>query len=204
MQNLGFDISGAGAFLSTKLWLLQRAFNWQLMMPSDFNGVFGYLVSQYCQDIQFGDYRISELSTRKHGAFQRFYAGVQEIESVDLIFVVPADNSVMDYFYGWYNKMIDHKGYYYPKLNYRRDVYILLYGKPGVESIKFKLMGTFPKTHPKIHPSYAADDVLRAHITLSVDKVVPSSLIGSVRRGAMNLLGDVADKVGSMFGTADK
>ena len=192
LENLGFDISGIGGvgnFLRAKLWHLQRTFSWQLMMPSNFDGILGYLVSQYCQDIEFGDYSISELSTMKHGAFQRFYAGEQVIEAITLTFLVPTDNSVMDYFYSWYNKMIDTSGYYYPKRNYKKDIYLILYDQTGIESNKYRFVGVFPSSHPKIHPSYETDDVLKMSITLSVDRIEPTSLVGNIRRGALKLLG---------------
>ena len=199
MQKLGFNISGFGQSLRSKTWHLQRTFNWKLMMPSDFEGVIGYLVSDFCQDVQIGDYNINELSTMRHGAFQRFYAGLQSIETVDLVFIVPSDNSVLDYFYAWYNKMIDDQGYYYPKNNYRRDIYLILYDRSGVESTRFKLTGTFPTVHPRFHPSYETDDVLRTTITLSVDSIEPSSLIGSIRKGVTNLLSPVTSKVTGFF-----
>jgi len=200
MQKLGFNISGLGNTLRARTWHLQRAFNWQLMMPSNFGGAVGYLVSQFCQDVQVGDYSLSELSTTRYGAFQRFYAGSQGIQSIDLTFVVPADNSVLDYFYGWYDKMIDSRGYYFPKSNYRRDIYVILYDRSGVESTRFKIIGTFPTGHPRYHPSYETDDVLRTTITLSVDAIEPSSLIGSFRKGVTNLLSPVINGVTGFLG----
>lgn len=201
MQSLGFNISGLGNVLRAKTWHLQRTFSWKLMMHSNFNGVLGYLVSQYCQDISFGDYRISELSTLRYGAFQRFYAGLQSIDSVELTFLIPTDNSVMDYFYGWYDRIIDSEGYYSPKSNYRKDIYLLMYDQSGVESVRFRLTGAFPQGHPKLHPpSYNEDGVLHMTITLSVDSVSPSSLIGSFRKGVMNLLSPITDRAKTFFG----
>jgi len=170
----GLDISGLGFFLSSKTWNLQRAYNWSLMMPSDFSGVLGYLVSQYCQDVTFGDYSISELSVMKSGAFQKFYAGLQTIDTVTLLFLVPSDNSLREYFYGWYERMIDKEGYYYPKLNYKRDVYLMFYDQSGLENVRFLMKGCFPKTHLVEHPSYTDDGVLMAQITLSIDKIEPT------------------------------
>jgi len=181
MASFGLDLAGLGSSLITKTWHLQRVFDWQLLMLSDFGGTIGYLVSQFCQDITFGDYRISEVSSLKHGAFQRFYAGVQTIDEVTLLFLIPTDNSVMDYFYAWYEKMIDQNGYYYPKNVYKRDVYIALYDRTKVESARFRLKGCFPKSHPIIHPSYASEGVMMAQITLSVDSIETSSLIGDIR-----------------------
>lgn len=184
-MSFGLDISGLGFFPTSKVWDLQRAYKWSLLMPSNFSGVIGYLVSQYCQDITFGDYSISELSILKSGAFQRFYAGLQTIDSVTLIFLVPSDNSLRDYFYGWYEKMIDKKGYYYPKLNYKRDIYLMFYDQMEVQSVRFLMRGCFPKTHLVEHPSYTEEGVLTAQITLSIDKLEPTGGYQSVARSAL-------------------
>lgn len=192
MATFGLDISGLGSSLITKTWHLQRAYNWGLMMPYDFGGTLGYLVSQFCQDITFGDYSISELSTMKHGAFQRFYAGIQAIDTVTMIFLVPVDNSVLDYFYAWYEHMIDRNGYYYPKSNYKRSIFIMFYDQTKIESVRFELKGCFPKSHPVVHPSYTEEGVLTAQVVLSVDKIEPSSLIGDIRGAITKVIGGVA------------
>jgi hypothetical protein len=192
MPTFGFDLASLGSSLITKTWVLQRAYNWGLLMPTDFGGTFGYLVSQFCQDVDFGDYRISEVSTRQHGAFQRFYAGLQSIDEVTLQFLIPVDNSVMDYFYAWYEKMIDKNGYYYPKSNYAASIFIMLYDQTKIEASRFELKGCFPKAHPKIHPSYTEEGVMMATVILNVDYIEPSSLIGSVRAGITNAVQGVA------------
>ena len=181
MATFGFDLSSLGSTLITKTWHLQRAYNWQLMMHHNFGGTIGYLVSQFCQDVVFGDYSIAEMSTLKYGAFQRFYAGMQNIDTVTMLFLVPTDNSVTDYFYAWYEKVVDRKGYYSPSAVYKRNIYLMLYDQTKVESVRFKLKGCFPKTHPVVHPSYTDEGVLIAQVTLSVDDIEPSSLIGKVR-----------------------
>ena len=183
MASFGLDLSGLGSTLITKTWHLQRAYNWQLMMPHNFGGTIGYLVSQFCQDVVFGDYSIAEMSTVKYGAFQRFYAGMQNIDAVTLLFLVPTDNSVTDYFYAWYEKAVDRYGYYSPSAAYKRSIYLMLYDQTKVESVRFKLKGCFPKSHPVVHPSYIDEGALIAQVTLSVDDVEPSSLIGDIRGG---------------------
>jgi len=189
MASFGLDFSGLGSTLITKTWNLQRTYNWGLLMPSNFGGAIGYLVSQFCQDIDFGDYKISELSALKAGAFQKFYAGLQSIDSVTMLFLVPVDNSVTDYFYDWYEHMIDKNGYYYPKSNYKRSIFIMLYDQTKIESVRFELRGCFPLSHPIIHPSYRDESALTATITLSVDRIIPSSLIGDIRKGITNFVG---------------
>lgn len=201
LQKLGYDLSGVGAFLTTRLLMLQRSYEWQLLLPHDFGGIVGLGVSRYCEDIEFGDYHITEISTMKHGAFQRFYAGVHTIDVVTLTFLKPIDNSVSDYFYAWYNDMIDENGFYSPKSRYKRDIFAVLYDRTGIESVKFKLMGAFPLSRvPRIRASWASEGVLRVSVRLSVDDIEMSSLIGSIRKGVTNVLGGVADQAKDLLG----
>ena len=199
-QSIGFNLSGVGAFLSTKLWLLQRTFNWQLLMPHDIGGVVGYKVSQYCQDVEFGDYSIVEISAMRYGAFQRFYAGLQDIDVITLTFLKPIDNSVLDYFYGWFDLVIDKKGYYYPKNHYKKDIYVMLYDRTGIESVKFRLRGTFPVTRPIIRAAYGVEDILRLTVSLRVDLIELHSIIGAVREGVSNFLAPVTSRAKDILG----
>jgi len=185
VQNIGFDLHGFGANYLTKVWMLQRTFNWQLVMSHNISGMVGYLVSQYCQDVKFGDYNIATVSTLRYGSEQRFYAELQSIDAVDLTFLMPADGSVLTYFYGWYELMIDKEGYYYPKNHYKKDIYVILYGRTGIQTIKFRLKGAFPKKRPTYQLAYSEEDVLKVRIELSVDNI-------EVSKG---LLSTIIDKV---------
>jgi hypothetical protein len=171
MQSLGLDLYGFGAKYLTKVWMLQRTYNWQIMMPSDFGGMKGFLVSQYCQEVSFGDYSINELSVLKYGSEKRFYAGLQDIDSVTLTFLMPTDNSVLNYFNGWYNKMISPEGYYFPKSNYSRNIFVIMYNRAGVETTRFELKGAFVKKRPIFNLSYSEEDVLKIKIQLSIDSI---------------------------------
>jgi hypothetical protein len=205
LEKLGFDISGVGAFLTTKIWMLQRTFNWQLLMPHDFGGIVGLLVSQYCQDVEFGDYSITDIASLRYGAFERFYAGIQTIDVVTLTFLAPIDNSVTDYFHTWYNKMISEEGFYSPKQEYKRDIYVVLYDRTGIESAKFRLKGTFPISRiPKIRAAYGEEDVLRLSFSLRVDDIEMSSLIGSIQEGVINILGSVGKQAKEIIGSIGK
>lgn len=171
MQSIGFDLYGFGANYLTKTWMLQRTFNWQLVMPHNIGGVIGYLVSQYCQEARFGDYYISTASTLRYGPKQRFYAELQSIDTVELTFLMPADGSVLTYFYGWHELMIDKEGYYYPKNHYKKDIYVILYDRTGVQTVKFRLKGAFPKKRPSYRFVYSEEDVLKVNVELSVDDI---------------------------------
>lgn len=200
-QKLGYGLSGVGAFLTTRLLMLQRVYEWQLLLPHDFGDIMGLGVSRYCQDIEFGDYSITEISTMKHGAFQRFYAGLPTIDVVTLTFLKSVDNSVSDYFYAWFNSMISEEGYYSPKSRYKRDIHAVLYDRTGVESARFKLMGAFPLSRiPRIRASWADENVLRVSVRLRVDDIEMSSFIGGVREGVTNILGPVEEQVKDLLG----
>jgi len=193
-QLLKFDIPGVLGSVTTRTWMLQRSYNWQLMMTSSINGIIGPLVSQYCQDVQFGDYSMVEMSKVRYGAFQRFYAGLQDVTSANLTFIVPIDNSVYDYFKEWRRLAIDDLGYYYPKNNYAKRIFVCLYDRTGIQSSQFSIIGAFPKALPKISASYAVENVLRYDVEISFDSVVNESLIGSIRDGITRVAGDILGK----------
>jgi len=200
VQPLGYDLSGLGFTALSKTWVLQRQYHWQLFMPHVINGVLGPFVSQFCQNIRIGNYGIRQLSTIQYGAHQRFYAGLQGIQSANLSFLMPVDNSVMDYFHGWYHLMVDENGYYYPKNNYKKQIYVAMYDRSGVESVRLLLKGTFPRNKPTVDASYEGGELLHLGVVLSVDKVEVTSLIGSIRSGITNVVGDVARKTAEMLG----
>lgn len=200
VQPLGYDLSGLGFSVLSKTWVLQRQYHWQLFMPHNINGVFGPFVSSFCQDVRIGNYSIRQLSTMQYGAFQRFYAGLQGIQPVALTFVMPVDNSVLDYFHGWYHLMVDQQGYYHPKSEYKKEIFVAMYDRSGVESVRLTLRGTFPVNKPTIDVSYDADGLLRLGVVLSVDEVVTSSLIGSIRAGIVNAAGGAVRKARELLG----
>lgn len=204
MQTLGLDLSGWGRTAWSKIWVLQRQYIWQLIMPETIRGAIGYLVSQYCQDVRFGDYSMSEISSLRYGPWRRFYAGLHEIDTVTLTFLVPVDNSVYDYFSGWSELVVDEDGYYHPKNKYKKTIFVSLYDRSGVQSVKFTLKGVFPRMKPGFGLSYNSEGILTLPMVLSVDTIEASSLIGSIREGVVNFAGGIAGKAGSMLGKVPK
>lgn len=201
MQRIGFDLSGIGGNLLRKTWMLQRTFNWQLIMPHNFRGNIGFLVSQYCQDARFGDYSMRTLSKMQYGPYQRSYPGLQDIDSVVLTFLIPIDNSVYDYFYSWSELIVDARGHYHPKNEYKKNIYIIMYDRTGVQSTKFTLKGTFPKMKPKVALAYASESIVISTMELSVDYIEVGSFIGTIREEAINLVGNIAGKAKSILGS---
>jgi len=200
MQNIGFDLLGIGGNTLWRAWLLQRTFNWQLIMPHDFRGNIGILVSQYCQDVNFGDYRMSELSKLRYGAYQRFYAGLQDISSITLTFLVPVDNSVYDYFYSWSELILDAHGYYHPKNEYKKDIFAIMYDRTGIQATKFTLKGTFPVNKAAAGLSYNSEGILTLTMTLSVDSIEPSSFLGGIRSAITGVAQNIGRGVKSALG----
>lgn len=149
--------------------------------------------------MSFGPYALSEIVKMQQGAFTRFYAGLQSVKSVNLSFLLPSDNVVLDYFYGWYHLMIDEKGYYYPKNTYAKQVFVSTYDRTGVETAKFVMKGAFPIAKPVLGMSYQSNDVQSVTITLSVDSVEMWSLGGSARNAIADVLGGGA--LGAAVGT---
>ncbi len=201
LQPLGYDLSGIAFSALSKTWLLQREYHWQLFMPHLINGVFGPFISVFCQDVRFGDYSISSLGKIQQGAFQRFYAGLQDISSINLTFITSVDNAVLDYFYGWYHLAIDEQGYYYPKNHYKKNIYVALYDRSGVESVRFNMKGVFPKNKPPIGVSYGSEGMLKLNVVLSVDIIEMFSMIGSIRGAVTNVIGSIAKQTKEMLGS---
>lgn len=172
-QVLGFDLNDNEGGSPAEQWTLQRSHTWQLVMPHDINGISGLSVSEYCQDIRFEDYNISEVYNLRYGAKQRFFAGLQNINAVSLKFLIPTDKSVYRYFYGWSNLIIDERGYYYPKNHYKKTIYIMLYNMEGENTEKFTLKGVFPRNKPGHSLSYASEEMLTWEAILSIDDVKP-------------------------------
>ena len=193
MQTIGFDLSSIGGGFLRRAAMLQRTFNWQLIMPHDFRGNIGFLVSQYCQNVSFGDYRISEISSMRYGAYQRFYAGLQDISSVTLTFLVPVDNSVYDYFYSWSELIVDARGYYHPKNEYKKTIYVIMYDRTGIQATKFALRGVFPLNKVAAGLDYSTEGVVTLTMAMSVDSIKPVSFLGDIRSA---VLGTVQDVIG--------
>lgn len=195
IEKIPFDLSGFTNSIVRKSWLLQRAFNWQLIMPHTINGIMGIFISQYCQEITFGDYSMNELSVLRYGSQQRFYAGLEEIDNIVLKFLAPVDNTVIDYFSGWKELIISKEGYYFPKSSYKKNIYAVTYDRSGIQSVGFEFSGCFPKTRPKYSLSYSAEGLQGIEIVISVDKIVSKSIIGGLQQKIIGIAGAALGKV---------
>lgn len=191
LEKVGFDLFGFGASVVSRSWKLQRTYNFQVFMPSNFDGILGYLVSQYCMGIRFGNYSFRDTSKLKYAHETRNYAGIQDIDTVSLLFAPPVDQTVSNYFYAWYNRSVDPLGYYHAKSEYARPVYVTMFGTEGFESNRFKMVGCFPKQKwPITDLSYESEDVTWLRFDLSIDRIEVGSMasrIASLIRSGMSL-----------------
>lgn len=192
LESIPFGLLSSAFRVPARTWMVQRRFLWQLFMPSTIDGVLGPLVSQYCQDVALGPYGLQNTSKMQQGAFLTFYAGLQDIKAVTLKFIVPADDSVLQYFYGWYHLMIDELGYHYPKSHYAKQIYVSLYDRSEIETVKFKLTGVFPRRKPSVELSYGSNAVLFVSVDLSVDNIEKESMSGAISKALGGVIGGVA------------
>lgn len=177
LQEIGLDLYGLGSTPLTQSWALQRNYNWQAVFPTTINSIPGLWISQYCQEVHFGDYNVTATPI-KYGPEVRRYVKDLEISNATFIFLAPSDQTVLNYFLGW-RKQISSDGYFFPKSFYSHDVYVLLY-EGLIEVQRFRLMGCFPLEIPKQDLSYSGEDVVRYTVTLNVDKIEVGSAISSI------------------------
>ena len=152
---------------------LKRAYNFELRLASAIDGIEGLEVSKYCQDIKFGQYNMSDISTMRVGAHKASYAGKLDIETVTLTFLSPNNSLVERYFDGWRKLIVDDEGFYSPKDKYKKDVYIEMKSTTPFSTIGWRLSGCFPQTFPSYNLSYGSEEMIRYDIILNVDMIEP-------------------------------
>jgi hypothetical protein len=153
-----------------KRWKLQRRYLWEVILP-DVDGLPGIDVSQYCQDVKFGEYKMEDVAKMRYGAFQKGYAGFFAIDTVSISFLCPIPDLVGEYLRSWKSLIIDERGFYYPKIQYAKVVYVRLYDRDGTISGSFRLAGVFPKTFPAYDLSYEGEDLVKFDIDFNVDRI---------------------------------
>lgn len=180
LEKLGFDLFGFGTSIVSRAWKLQRTYNFQVFLPSNMGGVLGHFISQYCVGIRFGQYAFSDTSKMRYAHETRNYAGLQDIDNVSLIFAPPTDQSVFNYFQAWKDACIDTMGYYHPKAEYARPVYVTMFGTEGFETNRFKMIGCFPRTLPVIDLKYDSEDVTWLSVNLAIDRIEVGSITSKI------------------------
>jgi len=149
----------------------QKPYNFEVLMPFSYGGIFGILVSRYCQSVTFGEYSLKDLHRLQYGAEKRSYAKDMDITSITMTFIVPNPDIVARFFHKWREVIVDNDGLHGKKVDYARQIHIALQHNSGIPSNILKCYGVFPIKMPKYAMSYGKDGVLQYQIEFSVDKV---------------------------------
>jgi len=163
---------GQAVNLYSKVWRLQRNYNWDFILPDIGMVTSGFLISPYCQNIRFGDYSIDTVSEMRYGAFKTKYAGFFDIQSVVATFLKPVPDTVSSYFYAWRRLIISEDGLFNPKISYAKDAYVFMYDSSGAPTSILKLSGIFPKKFPAYSLSYEREEVTKFEIEFNVDRIM--------------------------------
>lgn len=167
------SILGTSVQQIAPLWKnLQRDYLFDVILPPMIGGFDGILVSRYCQTVRFGDYSIKDLVRMKYGAYKRSYAGSLDIDNMEMVFLKPNPDVVSAYFYAWRRRIVDDRGYYYPKVNYARTVWFAFQERNGILTDLFRIEGVFPLDVPKYDVSYENAGIVRITISFNVDRVI--------------------------------
>ena len=76
--------------------------------------------------------------------------------------------------------------------HYKKDIFVVLYNKMGLQSTKFKLKGCFVRKRPCMYSlSYQGEDVLKVDVELCVDNIeiekgMLSELISKTEQGLLS------------------
>lgn len=172
---------------------MQRAYNWDFVLPSFGFRIDGIVVSKFCQSCRFGQYNL-DAETLQAGAYKQFYAGVLNIESATATFVTPIPDLVSLYFVNWKEQIVDSEGFYSPSSSYKRNIYIILYDRTGIPSNFIQLHGAFPIKFPVFDLSYRDEKMVEFNVEFKMDSVK----MGTKALGEMGSIGEIA--VGAVKG----
>lgn len=180
---------------------VQRAYNWDCIMPDVWGGgVLGVAVSKFCQSVNFGEYNIDDITELNIGAKNEFFAGRMNIQNPRIVFVAPAPDIVSNYFHTWKRLIIDENGYHHVSSEYKKNIYIILYGRSGIPTNMIKLVQCFPKTFPSWNLSYKTEDIVEYDIEFKVDRIETGlSAFGSFGKDARDAIGSSITKVKEFF-----
>lgn len=187
---------------------VQRIYNWDCIMPDVWGaGILGIAISKFCQSVNFGEYNIDDIAEMKVAAFKKFFAGVMSISNPRATFIAPIPDIVSNYFHTWKKLIVDDRGFYHKASDYKKNIYVVLYGRTGIPVNMITLVGAYPKSFPSWSLSYATEDVVRYDIEFKVDNILTGlsafSSFGSAATGALGQAGTAAkgvlSKVGGFF-----
>ena len=152
----------------TKEWKLQRNYLWEVRLPFE-DGT--PEVSQFCQNISFGDYNMANPSTIRYGAFQAHYAGYLTVEQITMTFLRPIPDVVTPYLHQWRAKVVDDAGFFHPKQDYANDIHLYLYDNDGSETGHVTFKKCFPTKFPGYDLSYNSNELVKLNVEFQVDRI---------------------------------
>jgi len=175
---------------------MQRAYNWDFILPSFGLLVDGIIVSKFCQSCRFGQYNFNDTVELQFGALKQFYPGILNIESVTATFVTPIPDLVSLYFVTWKKKIVNSDGIYFPSKNYKKNIYVILYDRTGIPSNFIQLNKVFPTKFPLFDLSYKEEKMVEFTVEFKVDGIKIGAealsemgsigkMTGGVRKGAV-------------------
>lgn len=149
----------------------QRDYNFEFLPPG--LGLYApETIGQYCQEISFPQYNMTDLNKIQFGGEQRGYAGFFSISSMRATFLKPNPDIVLPYFEAWKRLIVDDKGFFGVKNDYALTSYILIEDVTKDVSTVVKLMGTFPTKFPEHSFSYRSEKVVEYSVEFNIDKVI--------------------------------
>lgn len=165
----------------------QRSYMWEFL-PAGFGFLYGDFLGQYCQEIRFGDYNMSELIKLRYNGYQRGYAGYVDINTFTVKFAKPVPDFIYMFLNSWKRMIIDKQGFHYPKSNYARTCFVNMLDTSGIMVSSFKLMGCFPTIYPMHEMSYRSEDIVTFDVTFNVDKIDENSSVSVIEDSGINKL----------------
>jgi hypothetical protein len=130
----------------------------------------GLLVGVHCQAFSFGNYNVGSINKIRYGAFRKGFVGALDIKEASAVFLQPFPDIISDYFSKWKALMVNHRGLFYPKNNYKKDIYVIELDRSSIPGAIFKLSGCFPLTFPD-RKLGQEERVAQFEVTFNVDSV---------------------------------
>ena len=152
----------------------QRNNLWDVLLPDigfQLGGLVGFALSQFIQEVSFGDYDISKATTMRYGPYQASFASNFEVGQVTMKFIKTMPDIVSPYFNAWKNLIIGPDGLYNPKSKYQKTIYIRFIDSTGLAIGQYKLKGCFPVKFPAYNLSYGSNEVVKVEVQFKVDKI---------------------------------
>jgi len=152
----------------------QRSYLWDVLLPDigfSLGGFVGLAISQFIQEVSFGDYSIESPNVMRYGPYEASFAGLFKVEPVTMTFIKTMPDIISPYFNAWKNLIVDASGLYQPKANYQKDIYIRFLDSTGLAVGRYKLKGCFPIKFPAYRLNYGSNEVLKVEVQFRTDRI---------------------------------